>query len=56
VRAQEAFDELVRDGICPFLEQRGFLRSTFTFHRKAGSNRQVINLQKRTSSEGPPGP
>jgi Domain of unknown function (DUF4304) len=51
VRAQEAFDELVRDGVWPFLEQRGFMRSRFTFHRKAGPNWQVINLQKRASSD-----
>jgi hypothetical protein len=51
VRALEAFDELVGDGIWPFLEQQGFLRSKFTFHRKAGSNWQVINLQKRASSD-----
>ena len=51
MRAQEAFDELVRDGVWPFLEARGFLRSRFTFHRKAGPNWQVINLQKRRSSD-----
>jgi hypothetical protein len=51
VRAQEAFDELVADGVWPFLEQRGFLRSRSTFHRRAGANWQVINLQKRTSSD-----
>jgi hypothetical protein len=51
VRAQEAFDELVRDGIWPFLEPRGFMRSKFTFHRKVGPNWQVINLQKRASSD-----
>jgi hypothetical protein len=51
VRAQEAFDELVGDGIWPFLQQRGFMRSKFTFHRKAGPNWQVINLQKRASSD-----
>jgi Domain of unknown function (DUF4304) len=51
VRAQEAFDELVRDGVWPFLEARGFLPSRYTFHRKAGPNWQVINLQKRASSD-----
>lgn len=51
MRAQEAFDELVRDGVWPFLEARGFLRSRYTFHRKAGPNWQVINLQKRASSD-----
>jgi hypothetical protein len=51
VRAQEAFDELVGDGVWPFLETRGFLRSKYTFHRKVGPNWQVINLQKRASSD-----
>jgi hypothetical protein len=51
MRAQDAFDELVADGVWPFLEQRGFMRSRSTFHRKAGPNWQVINLQKRSSSD-----
>jgi hypothetical protein len=51
VRAQEAFDELVRDGVWPFLEARGFLRGKYTFHRRVGPNWQVINLQKRGSSD-----
>ncbi|MDX6564906.1 MAG: hypothetical protein QOE10_568, partial [Gaiellales bacterium] len=51
MRAQEAFDELVRDGVWPFLEARGFLRAKYTFHRRVGPNWQVINLQKRGSSD-----
>jgi hypothetical protein len=51
VRAQEAFDELVREGVWPFLEARGFLRGKYTFHRRVGPNWQVINLQKRGSSD-----
>jgi hypothetical protein len=51
MRAQEAFDELVAEGVWPFLEPRGFMRSKYTFHRKAGPNWQVINLQKRASSD-----
>jgi hypothetical protein len=51
VRAQEAFDELVRDGVWPFLEQRGFMRDRSTFHRRSGANWQVVNLQKATSSD-----
>jgi hypothetical protein len=51
VRAQEAFDELVLEGVWPFLEARGFLRSKATFHRRVGPNWQVINLQKRGSSD-----
>ncbi|MDX6525802.1 MAG: hypothetical protein QOI43_1313, partial [Gaiellales bacterium] len=30
MRAQEAFDELVRDGVWPFLAPRGFLRTKYT--------------------------
>lgn len=51
MRAQEAFDELVLDGVWPFLEARGFLRTKYTFHRRVGPNWQVINLQKRGSSD-----
>ena len=51
MRAQEAFDDLVSDGVWPFLEARGFMRSKFTFHRRVGRNWQVINLQKRSSSD-----
>jgi hypothetical protein len=51
VRAQEAFDELVRDGVWPFLAQRGFMRDRSTFHRRVGANWQVVNLQKAASSD-----
>ncbi len=51
MRAQEAFDELVAEGVWPFLDGHGFMRSKYTFHRKAGPNWQVINLQKRSSSD-----
>jgi hypothetical protein len=46
VRAQDAFDELLDGGIWPVLLTRDFRRSRGTFHRRAGANWQVINLQK----------
>jgi hypothetical protein len=51
MRAQEAFDELVLEGVWPFLEQRGFMRSKYTFHRRRGVNWQVVNLQKSSHSD-----
>lgn len=51
MRAQEAFDQLVTDGVWPFLEQRGFMRNRSTFHRKVGPNWQVVNLQRRRVSD-----
>jgi hypothetical protein len=50
MRAQEAFDEFVRDGVWPFLRGQGFKRSAATFHRADGANWQVINLQKSAYS------
>ena len=51
MRAQDAFDELVAERVWPFLAERGFMRTRATFHRRAGANWQVINLQKRRSSD-----
>jgi hypothetical protein len=52
MRAQEAFDEMVRGTIWPVLRSRGFKRSGNTFHRAAGRNWQVINFQKSVGSSG----
>lgn len=51
MRAQEAFDEMIRDGIWPFLKTHGFKRSKTTFHRPEAKNWQVINVQKSTYSD-----
>jgi uncharacterized protein DUF4304 len=51
VRAQDAFDELVAERVWPFLAERGFMRTRATFHRRVGVNWQVINVQKRRSSD-----
>jgi hypothetical protein len=50
VRAQDAYDEMVREFIWPRVRVRGFKRSGNTFHRPDGANWQVINLQKIVSS------
>jgi hypothetical protein len=52
VRAQDAFDELVDGGVWPVLLTRDFKRSRATFHRRAGTSWQVINLQKSARSDG----
>jgi hypothetical protein len=49
--AQDAFDELLRAHIWPFLKGRGFKRSKATFHRPVGQNWQVVNFQKSVSSD-----
>jgi hypothetical protein len=49
--AQEAFDELVRDGVWPALQSEGFKRTRATFHRPVGRNWQVIDLQKSKYSD-----
>jgi hypothetical protein len=51
VRAQEAFDALVRAGVGPFLKERGFRRTRFNFHRQVSGNWQVVNLQKSAFSD-----
>ena len=49
--AQDAFDELLREHIWPFLKERGFKRSKSTFHRPADQNWQVVNFQKSVYSD-----
>ena len=49
--AQEKFDELLRDGVWPFLRERDFKRTKATFHRAVGDNWQVVNLQKSAWSD-----
>jgi hypothetical protein len=51
VTAQDAFDELVRDGIWPFLRGHDFKRTKATFHRAVGDNWQVVNLQRSKWSD-----
>jgi hypothetical protein len=51
VTAQEKFDDLVRDGVWPFLRAHGFKRTKATFHRPVGDNWEVINLQKSEWSD-----
>jgi hypothetical protein len=49
--AQDAFDAFVRDGVWPHLRGHGFKPTKATFHRPAGRNWQVINLQKSRWSD-----
>jgi hypothetical protein len=51
VTAQEKFDELVRDGVWPFLRAHGFKRTRATFHHPVGDNWEVVNLQKSRWSD-----
>lgn len=51
VTAQEKFDELVRDGVWPFLRAQDFKRTKANFHRAVGDNWQVVNLQKSAWSD-----
>jgi Domain of unknown function (DUF4304) len=48
--AQDAYDEMVRELIWPFLRARAFKRSGTTFHRPDRANWQVISLQKSVYS------
>jgi hypothetical protein len=43
---QERFDVMLRDNIWPHLRSLGFKRTRTTFHRAAGINWQVVNLQR----------
>jgi hypothetical protein len=42
---------VVRDGVWPFLKERGFKRTKASFHRPVEDNWEVVNLQKSAYSD-----
>jgi Domain of unknown function (DUF4304) len=49
--AQAAFDAMLTELIWPLLREWGFRRTKATFHRSAGPNWEVVNLQRSVSSD-----